>query len=213
MQLRTSYISGTFQKTVCVNDFYWGDENFPYPMGNIQNTGGLLKNIMFAESPPLLSVLAKLMPGFGLQQLATRSIGWWLQTEDLPSPNNRVRIHNSKIYLDYTPNNTEAHDRLMYRWIDILKAVDKITNNSLLSRGVYPNAETPLGVVAHQCGTCRFGENPKTSVLDLNCRTHDVDNLYVVDGSFFPSNPAVSPSLTMIANALRVGAHLIDRLK
>jgi choline dehydrogenase-like flavoprotein len=67
--------------------------------------------------------------------------------------------------------------------------------------------------VGHQCGTCRFGEDPKTSVLDLNCRTHDVDNLYVVDGGFFPSSAAVNPTLTIIANALRVGEHLLERLK
>jgi choline dehydrogenase-like flavoprotein len=66
--------------------------------------------------------------------------------------------------------------------------------------------------VAHQCGTLRFGEDPTTSVLNLNCRTHDVDNLYVVDGSFFPSSAAVSPTLTIMANALRVGEHLISRL-
>jgi choline dehydrogenase-like flavoprotein len=84
--------------------------------------------------------------------------------------------------------------------------------NNPLSRGVYPRAEAPLNVVAHQSGTCRFSEDPKTSVLNLNCRTHDVNNLYVVDGSFFPSNPATSPSLTVIANALRVGEHLIMSL-
>ncbi|MBF2063054.1 MAG: GMC family oxidoreductase [Calothrix sp. C42_A2020_038] len=208
VQLRPTTNSGTFPKTLSINDFYWGDENFPFPMGSIQNTGGLLQNVMFAESPPLLSGLAKLLPGFGLRQLATRSIGWWLQTEDLPDPDNRVRIKNSKLYLDYTPNNTEAHDRLIYRWIDILKTVDKTMGNPL-SRGIYPRAEAPLGVIAHQCGTCRFGEDPKISVLNLDCRTHDVENLYIVDGSFFPSNPAVNPSLTIIANALRVGDHLI----
>ena len=68
-----------------------------------------------------------------------------------------------------------------------------------------------LREVTHQCGTCRFGEDANTSVLDINCRTHDVDNLYVVDGSFFPSSAAVNPSLTIIANALRVGEHLLTR--
>ncbi len=69
-----------------------------------------------------------------------------------------------------------------------------------------------LREVTHQCGTCRFGEDANTSVLDINCRTHDVDNLYVVDGSFFPSSAAVNPSLTIIANALRVGEHLLTRI-
>ena len=197
---------GLFQRTHYINDFYWGDEDFPYPMGHIQNSGGILQDVIFSESPPILSVAAKLMPGFGLKQLAKRSIGWWLQTEDLPDPNNRVTIEGSKVHLDYTPNNAEAHDRLVHRWIDALKSVDKIKQN------VYPRSETPIQVAAHQCGTCRFGEDPTTSVLDLNCRTHDIDNLYVVDSSFFPSISATSPGLTVIANALRVGEHLIERL-
>ena len=147
------------------------------------------------------------MPGFGLKQLAKRSIGWWLQTEDLPRPKNRVRIEGSKLYIDYTANNIEAHDRLIYRWIDVLKSID---GNK---QSIYPRGETPIQVVAHQSGTCRFGEDAKTSVLNLNCQTHDINNLYVVDSSFFPSISATSPGLTVIANALRVGDHLIDRLK
>jgi choline dehydrogenase-like flavoprotein len=198
--------SGLFQRTIYINDFYWGDDNFTYPMGHIQNSGGILQDVIFSESPPILSVAAKLMPGFGLKQLAKRSLGWWLQTEDLPNPNNRVTVKGSKLYLDYTPNNVEAHDRLLYRWQEILKATDK------QSRGIHPYGSVPIQVVAHQCGTCRFGEDPKSSVLDLDCRTHDLDNLYVVDSSFFPANAAVSPALTVIANALRVGDRLIERL-
>ncbi|AFY55704.1 choline dehydrogenase-like flavoprotein [Rivularia sp. PCC 7116] len=207
VQITNTPNSGLFQRTRYINDFYWGDENFSYPMGHIQNSGGILQDVIFAESPPLLSVAAKLMPGFGLKQLAKRSIGWWLQTEDLPVPKNRVRFQGSKLYVDYTANNAEAHDRLVYRWIDVLKSIDGNKQN------IYPRGETPIQVVAHQSGTCRFGENAKTSVLDLNCRTHDIDNLYVVDSSFFPSMSATSPALTVIANALRVGEHLIERLK
>ncbi len=201
-----------FQKTICVHDFYWGNSDFPYPMGHIQNTGSILQDMIPSEAPPLLSLLATLLPGFGLRQLATHSIGWWLQTEDLPEPNNRVRVSGNKLYLDYTPNNTEAHDRLIYHWTDVLKAVDRVSEDSVFQRGIYPRSDTPIQVVANQCGTCRFGEDPTTSVLDLNCRTHDVDNLYVVDGSFFPSTSGVSPALTIIANALRVGDRLIKRL-
>ena len=206
VQLTNTPNSGLFQRTRYINDFYWGDVNFPYPMGHIQNSGGILQDVIFSESPPLLSVAAKLMPGFGLKQLAKRSIGWWLQTEDLPSPKNRVRVEGSKLYLDYTTNNTEAHDRLIYRWIDVLKAIDGNKQN------IYPRGETPIQVVAHQSGTCRFGEDSRTSVLNLNCRAHDLDNLYVVDSSFFPSISATSPALTVIANALRVGEHLSERL-
>ncbi|NEQ68049.1 MAG: GMC family oxidoreductase [Symploca sp. SIO2D2] len=211
VQLRTKANSGSFFKTVYVNDFYTGDTNFPYPMGHIQNTGGLLSDIIFAESPPLFSVLAKFMPGFGLKQLATRSVGWWTQTEDLPDLNNRVRVEGNKLFVDYTPNNLEAHDRLVYRWTEVLKTVEKDLDG--FQRGViHPRGEVPIQVMANQCGTCRFGDDPATSVLDSNCRTHDLDNLYVVDGSFFPSNASISPALTIIANALRVSAHLMERL-
>lgn len=123
-----------------------------------------------------------------------------------------MRVVGDKLYLDYTPNNIEAHDRLIYRWTNILKAVDRTSENPVFRRGIYPRSDSPIQVVANQCGTCRFGEDAKTSVLDLDCRTHDVNNLYVVDGSFFPSNSGVSPALTIIANALRVGDRLIERL-
>ena len=197
---------GLFQRSMQINDFYWGDKDFPYPMGHIQDAGGLLQDVIFSESPPILSIAAKLMPGFGLKKLAKNSVGWWLQTENLPDPKNRVYLKGEKVYLDYTPNNLEAHDRLLYRWQEVLKATDK------KSRGIHPYGGAPIQVVAHQCGTCRFGVDPQSSVLDLDCRTHDVDNLYVVDSSFFPSSAAVSPALTVIANALRVGDKLIERL-
>lgn len=212
VQLSTKPNSGSFPKTVCINDFYWGDSDFPYPMGQIQNSGGLLTDIIFAEAPPMFSILAKFMPGFGLKQLATHSIGWWAQTADLPDPNNRVRVEGNKLAIDYTPNNAEAHDRLVYRWREILKTIEKELDG--FQRGfMHPSSEIPIQVMANQCGTCRFGEDPTASVLDLNCRTHDLDNLYVVDGSFFPSNASVSPALTIMANALRVGDHLIERLQ
>jgi choline dehydrogenase-like flavoprotein len=212
VQLSTKPNSGSFQKTIYVNDFYWGDEDFPYPMGHIQNSGGLLTDVIFAESPPGFSVVARLMPGFGLKQLATHSIGWWAQTEDLPDRDNRVQVEKNKIQINYTPNNTEAHDRLIYRWLNVLKSIEK--NLDDFHRGImHPRGEVPLSVMANQCGTCRFGDDPQTSVLDRDCRAHDLDNLYVVDGSFFPSNAAVSPALTIIANALRVGDRLIERLK
>lgn len=204
--------SGLFQRTVSVNDFYWGNKDFPYPMGHIENSGGILQDVLFAEAPPLLSVFTKVMPGFSLRQLATRTIGWWLQTEDLPNPNNRVKLVNQKIHLDYEPNNLEAHDRLLYQWQEALKEVDRAAGQSIFAQNIHPHAMMPVQAVAHQCGTCRMGEDPATSVLDLNCRTHDIANLYVVDSSFFPANASVSPALTVIANALRVGEHLIQQL-
>lgn len=211
VQLGSTTNSGLFQRTVCINDFYWGDQDFPYPMGHIQNSGGILQDVIFSEAPPVFSVLAKMMPNFGLRQLATRSIGWWLQTEDLPSLDNRVRLVGEKLHLDYEPNNVEAHDRLVYRWTEVMKALEA-TEQSGVNRGVHPRSGMPIQVVAHQCGTCRFGTDPASSVLDLNCRAHDLDNLYVVDSSFFPSSSSTSPALTVMANALRVGDHLIERL-
>lgn len=211
VQLTTSTHSGKFPRTMGVNDFYWGDKDFAYPMGHIQNSGGIFQDVIFAEAPPVFSFLAKAMPNFGLRQLATRSIGWWLQTEDLPDTNNRVYYAGDKLRVTYEPNNLEAHDRLVVRWIDILKQVEA-AQPKLFNRSAHPRSDMPVQVMAHQCGTCRMGEDPTSSVLDLNCRTHDVDNLYVVDSSFFPANASVSPGLTVIANALRVGDHLLGRL-
>ncbi|MCU0547955.1 MAG: GMC family oxidoreductase [Leptolyngbya sp. Prado105] len=212
VQLMADANSGLFQRTVSVNDFYWGDKDYAYPMGHVQNSGGILQDVIFTEAPPILSLLSRVLPDFGLRQLATRSLGWWLQTEDLPNPNNRVRYVGEKLHLDFTPSNVEAHDRLVYRWIDVLKKVEA-SQPSVFNRTAHPRSDMPVAVVAHQCGTCRFGEDPQTSVLDLNCRAHEVENLYVVDSSFFPSSSSVSPGLTVIANALRVGEHLIDQMK
>lgn len=204
--------SGTFPQSVSVNDFYWGDGDYDYPMGHIENTGGLLQDLIFAESPPVLSVAAKVMPGSGLKQLAVRSIGWRAQTGVLPSAKNRVYFQNGKLRYEFTANNLEAHDRLVYRWIEVLKALEK-TTKGLQRSGMYPRGEAPVQVVGYQCGTCRMGTDPATSVLDLNCRTHEIDNLYVVDSSFFPSCASISPALTVMANALRVGEHLTERLQ
>lgn len=201
-----------FQKTIAVNDFYWGEPDFPYPMGMVQNTGNVLADMLPAEAPPLLARYVKLIPEFGLQMVAERSVGWWLQIEDLPDPNNRVRMVGDKLHLEYMPNNTEAADRLVHRWTSILKAANESTKH-VIPFSIYPRNTVPVQAVAHQCGTCRFGSDPNTSVLDLNCRTHDVDNLYVVDGSFFPSNSGVNPTLTIMANALRVADHLAEQIR
>ncbi|WP_017301369.1 GMC oxidoreductase [Nodosilinea nodulosa] len=201
----------SFQKTIAVNDFYWGEPDYPYPMGMVQNTGNILADMIPAEAPPLMAPVVKLLPHQERHLLAERAVGWWLQTEDLPDPNNRVRVSDGALHLDYTPNNTEAADRLIHRWTSVLKAIDRRAEH-VLPFSLYPRSRMPLQSVGHQCGTCRFGRDPQTSVLDLHCRTHDVDNLYVVDGSFFPSNSGVNPTLTIMANALRVGDHLAKQL-
>lgn len=193
-----------FQKTLAINDFYWGEPDFDYPMGHVQLLGKVNKDMIALDAP----VFA---PDIALEEVAKRSVDWWLTSEDLPDSNNRVRVKGDRIHLDYTDNNTEAFDRLLTRWTEVLKSIN--CGDRFLPCSLYFRKRIPLQGVAHQVGTCRFGNDPQTSVLDLNCRTHDVNNLYVVDGSFFPSSAAVNPSLTIMANALRVGEHLIERMK
>ncbi len=193
----------SYMKTFTLNDFYFGDKDYHYPMGNVQPVGSFHHEMMKGDAPPLT-------PTFVLDLLTTHAVPWWLTTEDLPDPNNRVQIANGRVRLDYTPNNVESFNRLKDKWIDTLKQAGHADHWMHLR--AYFKKRIPLEGVGHQNGTCRFGTDPKQSVLDTNCRTHDVDNLYVVDGSFFASSGAVNPSLTIIANALRVGDHLLERL-
>jgi choline dehydrogenase-like flavoprotein len=151
--------------------------------------------------------------------MAKHSLDFWLTTEDLPRPQNRVTLNeNGEIVLSYTPNNIEPHRRLQKKLQSLLNAQRKcdIHGNSchqgIFARNLYLGQQIPLAGVAHQNGTLRFGHDPKTSVLDGNCKAHDLDNLYVVDGSFFASSSAVNPALTIMANALRIGDHLLARM-
>jgi choline dehydrogenase-like flavoprotein len=158
-------------------------------------------------------------PGFALDQMAKHSLDFWLTTEDLPRPENRVTLDKEgNIVLSYTPNNLEAHKRLQEKLKGLMNNQRKCDvhggecHQGLFSRNLYLGQQIPLAGVAHQNGTLRFGDDPRTSVLDRNCKAHDLDNLYVVDGGFFPSSSAVNPALTIIANALRVGRHLFERM-
>jgi choline dehydrogenase-like flavoprotein len=198
---------GIYMKTVSVNDFYFGDKDYPFPMGNIQPLGSFQYEMIKANFP----MLTKFVPDFTLEMMARRAVPWWLMTEDLPNPENRVSLVNGQIQISYKPNNLESFKRLRDKWIDVLKEAGHAHQWFHLS--AYFKKQVPIEGVGHQNGTCRFGTNPKDSVLDLNCKTHDLDNVYVVDGSFFPSCGAVNPCLTIIANALRVADHLIERLK
>ncbi len=194
-----------FQKTMGINDFYYESEEWAFPMGHIQMLGKSDKYMFKADA-------AGFVPAFLLDPIARHSIDFWLTTEDLPDPENRVRLSGkSGIQLDYTPNNTTAHKKLIQQLKKILNEAG--IYHHLLSNSAYLGKKIPLAGTAHQCGTVRFGNDPNTSALDRNCKAHDLDNLYVVDGSFFISSSAVNPSLTIIANALRVGDHLLDRLK
>lgn len=195
-----------FQKTLSLNDFYFGDSDgrYDFPLGNIQMIGKS-KGPMFREDAP------KFAPGFALDTMARHAVDFWLTTEDLPDPNNRVTVdRDGAIHLDYTFNNQEPTKRLVQKLKSILEHVD--CHPHLIPNNLYLGKTIPIAGVGHQAGTVRFGDDPETSVLDRNCRAHEVENLYVVDTSFFPSIAAVNPSLTAMANALRVGERILERL-
>jgi choline dehydrogenase-like flavoprotein len=193
-----------FQKTLGLNDFYFASKEWEYPMGHISFVGKSDANILAAGAP-------KIVPGFTLELMAKHSLDFWMTSEDLPDPNNRVTLtKDGKIMLSYAPNNLESHKRLQAKLKSLLKYVN--CTEDLLHMNAYIGKRIPLAGVAHQNGTIRFGHDPKTSALDANCKAHDLDNLYIVDGSFFPSSGAVNPALTIMANALRVADHLRERL-
>jgi choline dehydrogenase-like flavoprotein len=204
--------STIFQKTLAVNDFYFGSKDWAYPMGHISFVGKLDGVTLKAGAPAIA-------PGFTLDMMAKHSLDFWLTSEDLPDPQNRVTLdRDGAIVLSYKPNNEEGHNRLITTLKGLMKQQRRCgvhghdCHQGLFARNLFLGQRIPLAGVAHQNGTIRFGHDPKTSALDVNCKAHEVDNLYVVDGSFFPSSAAVNPALTIMANALRVGDHLIERL-
>jgi choline dehydrogenase-like flavoprotein len=233
----------SYTKTWGTNDFYFKDSDpaYPFPLGQVQPVGSFHHEMMKGDAPPLT-------PGFVLEKMKQHAVPWWLTTEDLPDPNNRVTLHNTtplsvvhvqpglggahpsgdtgrineseqvsdsgpgRIQLSYTPNNVESFNRLKERWVDVLKKAGHATTSVPLH--AYFKKRIPLEGVGHQNGTCRMGTDPATSVLNPHCKAHDLDNLYVVDASCFVSASAVNPSLTIIANAIRVAEHLLaERLK
>jgi choline dehydrogenase-like flavoprotein len=201
-----------FQKTLAINDFYFGSSEFQHPMGHISFVGKLDGVALSGGAPAIV-------PGFTLEMMAKHSLDFWLTSEDLPDPDNRVTLDaEGNIVLSYTPNNLQAHQMLRATLEKYLQQQRQCSvhghdcHRGLFGRNLFIGEQIPLAGVAHQNGTIRFGKDPRTSALDVNCRAHDVDNLYVVDGSFFPSSSAVNPALTIMANALRVGDHLVERL-
>jgi choline dehydrogenase-like flavoprotein len=201
-----------FQKTLGLNDFYFGSPEWSYPMGHISFVGKLDAYTLRAGAPAIA-------PGWTLELMARHSLDFWLTSEDLPDPDNRVTLDRAgRIVLSYRPNNEEAHRRLTAKLQHLMKQQTKCgvhgheCHEGLFARSLFLGQRIPLAGVAHQNGTVRFGLDPQTSALDANCRAHEVDNLYVVDGSFFPSSAAVNPALTIMANALRVADHLRARL-
>jgi choline dehydrogenase-like flavoprotein len=243
LAMTTDRTEDSYTKTWGTNDFYLKDPDptYPFPLGQVQPIGSFHHEMMKSDAPFFT-------PGFVLEGLKHYAMPWWLTTEDLPDPNNRVTIHNTtplsvenrqpgvsgphpsgdtgrtneaavvtdaapkRIQLSYTPNNVKSFERLKDRWVDVLKRAGHASTS--LPLHAYFKKRIPIEGVGHQNGTCRMGIDPATSVLDIHCKTHDLDNLYVVDASFFVSASAVNPSLTVIANAIRIADHLLaERLK
>lgn len=242
LALSTERNEDSYTKTWGTNDFYLRDSDpkYPFPLGQVQPVGSFHHEMMKGDAPPLT-------PAFVLDAMKHHAVPWWLTTEDLPDPENRVTLHNTtpnfvqefneapspgvdgahpsgdtgrtnqaaattvapphRIQLSYTPNNVKSFERLKDRWVDTLKQAGHATTSMPLH--AYFKKRIPIEGVGHQNGTCRMGFDPKTSVLDANCKAHDLDNLYVVDASCFVSASAVNPSLTIIANALRIAEHLV----
>jgi choline dehydrogenase-like flavoprotein len=201
-----------YQKTLAVNDFYFGSKEWQHPMGHFSFVAKLDGVALSAGAPAIA-------PGWSLDLMANHSLSFWLTTEDLPDPNNRVTLdREGRIVLQYKPNNEEAHRRLIAKLKELMNRQTNCDihghecHQGLFASNLFIGDRIPLAGVAHQNGTVRFGKDAKTSALDVNCKAHDVDNLYVVDGSFFPSSAAVNPALTIMANALRVADHLKQRL-
>ena len=177
-------------------------------MGHISFVGKLDGVTLSAGAPAIA-------PGWTLELMGKHSLDFWLTSEDLPDPDNRVTLdRDGRIVLAYTPNNGEGHARLIKKLEHLMQQQTRCEvhgdecHQGLFTRNLFVGQRIPLAGVAHQNGTIRFGHDPKTSALDPNCRAHEVDNLYVVDGSFFPSSGAVNPALTIMANALaRRGPH------
>ncbi|MFV0341085.1 MAG: FAD-dependent oxidoreductase [Parachlamydiaceae bacterium] len=197
-----------FQKTLALNDFYFGMEGFNFPVGNIQMVGKSLGPMYRGEKP----IETALAPMRLLDDIAKHAVDFWLTTEDLPDPKNRITLNKEgKTRLSYTPNNQVPKQKLYEKLKSMLNDLG-MHPDYLIPRHLYLKTDIPIAGVAHQSGTCRFGTDPKTSVLDIHCKAHELSNLYVVDTSFFPSIGAVNPSLTAIANALRVGDHLLQKM-
>jgi choline dehydrogenase-like flavoprotein len=197
-----------FQKTLGLNDFYFGTDEHDYPLGNIQMVGKSQAPMFHGEKP----TETKLAPGWTLEKIAKHAIDFWLSTEDLPLPENRVTVDGEgRLTLAYKPSNDVPKHELYKKLKSIIGQL-RMEPDHLFGRFAYMKNDIPVAGCAHQAGTCRFGTDPDTSVLDADCKAHELDNLYVVDTSIFPSIGAVNPALTAMANSLRVGDHLLERL-
>jgi choline dehydrogenase-like flavoprotein len=195
-----------FQKTLAINDFYLRGPDTPYPLGQIQSQGrtdAAMAKVV-GDTWRYKFIEMRHIPLWAYRMWVSRATDWLAMTEDLPRPENRVTIGaNGETVLNYRPNNRQAHVQL----VDQLRRL--LARLGYWSPKIFAHSTGPQNTT-HQCGTVVFGTDPRTSVLDTYCRTHDVENLFVVDASFFPSSAAVNPGLTIAAQALRVADHIKD---
>jgi choline dehydrogenase-like flavoprotein len=196
-----------FQKTLAVSDYYFGAPDYEFPLGLIQMCAASDAAQIKSEALP---GWLDFLPDMPFEAMARHSMDFWLSSEDIPLARNRIHYQDGRVVLDVQDTNQEAHRRLRKKLEGALEG--SLRHPHLLDRSLYLGKGIPLNGTAHQAGTLRFGEDPATSVLDLNCRAHGLDNLYVTDASFFPSIGAVNPTLTIIANALRVADVIAARL-
>jgi len=196
-----------FQKTLAFSDYYFGADDYEFPLGLVQMCATSHAAQIKAEALP---EWLEFLPDMPFEMMARHSMDFWLSSEDIPLTQNRIYYDGDRVTLDVTETNVNAHKRLRAKLQAALQAAG--AHPKLMERSLYFGKNIPLSGTAHQAGTLRFGTDPATSVLDLNCKAHELDNLYVTDASFFPSIGAVNPTLTIIANALRVAEHIKQRL-
>jgi choline dehydrogenase-like flavoprotein len=197
-----------FQKTLAINDFYLAGDAAPFPLGQIQSQGRThpIMAKITGDTWRYKGLEMRHIPLWAYDEWVSRATDWLAMTEDLPDPDNRVRVTpDGRIVLEYRPNNMRAHGLLVEQLRNILQRLGYWSPKSLAHSAGAKNT-------THQCGTLVFGTDPRASVLDPFCRAHDVENLFVVDASFFPSSAAVNPGLTIAAQALRVADHIKDDL-
>jgi choline dehydrogenase-like flavoprotein len=198
-----------YQKTLGLNDLYFGAGDYRWPVGNIQMVGKS-QPAMYRGERPKMTMLA---PNVTLEEFSKHAVDFWLTTEDLPLAENRVTLDDAgNVHLAYRSTNDDEAARLYHELRVILNHAG-MAEHHVLDKNYYLKQDIGIAGVGHQAGTCRFGTDPAASVLDVNCKAHELDNLYAVDTSFFPSIGAVNPALTAIANGIRVGEHLADRLR
>lgn len=197
-----------FQKTLAVSDYYFGAPDWEFPLGLIQMCATSHGEQIRGEAPG--QSLMPFLPDWPFDKMARHSIDFWLQSEDLPHPENRIYYDGDRVVLNVQDSDGEAAKRLRAKTEAMVLPMGAWPH--LIERRLYLGKDIPLNGTAHQAGTLRFGADPAASVLNLDCKAHELDNLYVTDASFFPSIGAVNPTLTIIANALRVADRIRERL-